>query len=83
MASTPTCAIPFILERLEFFGLLIIRPTQVIALACVLGIIWVLIQTRLEELDLLQRLPVYREYMRRVPRFVPRFWGRNTRKQPR
>lgn len=60
---------------LEFFGLLIIRPTQVIALACALGIVWVLIQTRLEEQDLLQRLPAYREYMQRVPRFAPRFWG--------
>jgi protein-S-isoprenylcysteine O-methyltransferase Ste14 len=60
---------------LEFFGLFIIKPTQVIALACALGIIWVLIQTRLEEQDLLQRLPAYREYMQRVPRFVPRFWG--------
>ena len=60
---------------LEFFGLFIIKPTQVIALACALGIIWVLIQTRLEEQDLLQRLPAYREYMQCVPRFVPRFWG--------
>ncbi|MFH1523633.1 MAG: methyltransferase [Chloroflexota bacterium] len=58
---------------LEFFGLFIIIPTQVVALACTLGIIWVLVQTRLEELDLLQRLPAYREYMQRVPRFVPRF----------
>jgi protein-S-isoprenylcysteine O-methyltransferase Ste14 len=58
---------------LEFFGLFIIKPTQVIALACALGIIWVLIQTKLEEQDLLQRLPGYREYLQRVPRFVPRF----------
>jgi protein-S-isoprenylcysteine O-methyltransferase Ste14 len=40
--------------------------------ACSLGWIWVLIQARLEEADLLQRLPAYRQYMQGVPRFVPR-----------
>jgi protein-S-isoprenylcysteine O-methyltransferase Ste14 len=61
---------------LEFIGLLLIKPTLTVALACVLGVIWVLVQTRLEEQDLLQRLPAYREYTERVPRFVPhRFWG--------
>ncbi len=57
---------------LEFVGLFLIRPTQTVALACAAGIVWVLIQTRVEELDLLQRLPGYREYMNRVPRFLPR-----------
>ena len=41
-------------------------------LAVSLGVGWVLIQARLEELDLLQRMPAYREYMQRVPRFLPR-----------
>jgi len=27
----------------------------------------------LEEVDLLQRMPAYRDYLARVPRFVPRF----------
>jgi protein-S-isoprenylcysteine O-methyltransferase Ste14 len=57
---------------LEFAGLFLLKPTQSIAIACVLGVIWVLIQTRLEEYDLLQRLPNYREYMNQVPRFLPR-----------
>ncbi len=59
---------------LEFIGLFIVMPTQVVTLACVLGIAWVLVQTRLEEYDLLQRLPGYRDYMDRVPRFLPRLW---------
>jgi len=58
---------------LEFAGLFLLRPTQPIAVACVLGVIWVLVQTKLEEYDLLQRLPNYREYMSQVPRFLPRF----------
>jgi protein-S-isoprenylcysteine O-methyltransferase Ste14 len=57
---------------LEFAGLVLLRPTQAAALACAIGVGWVLVQARLEELDLLQRLPAYREYMQRVPRFLPR-----------
>jgi protein-S-isoprenylcysteine O-methyltransferase Ste14 len=70
---------------LEFMGLLLLKPTSAVALACVLGVIWVLIQTRLEELDLLQRLPAYRGYLQRIPRFVPRrFWRKNSHhEQPR
>jgi protein-S-isoprenylcysteine O-methyltransferase Ste14 len=56
---------------LEFVGLALLNPTLAVALACALGIGWVVLQVRLEELDLLQRLPAYREYMERVPRFVP------------
>jgi protein-S-isoprenylcysteine O-methyltransferase Ste14 len=58
---------------LEFLGVFLVVPTLAIALACALGIIWVLVQTRLEEIDLLERLPVYRDYMNAVPRFFPRF----------
>ena len=57
---------------LEFLGLFILKPTFTVAVACLLGVIWVLVQTRLEEFDLLQRLPGYREYMRQVPCFLPR-----------
>lgn len=60
---------------LEFLGIVSIRPSAAITLACGLGLIWVLLQTRFEEWDLLQRIPGYREYMNRVPRFVPR-WKR-------
>ena len=57
---------------LEFLGILLIRPSATVALACALGLIWVLLQTRFEEWDVLRRIPGYREYMNRVPRFIPR-----------
>jgi protein-S-isoprenylcysteine O-methyltransferase Ste14 len=57
---------------LEFLGILLVIPSSTVAMACVLGLMWVLLQTRLEEWDLLRRIPGYREYMGRVPRFVPR-----------
>ena len=63
---------------LEFTGLFLIRPTLAVASACALGVVWVLLQTRFEELDLLQRMPSYREYMTRVPRFLPRFQKRKS-----
>jgi protein-S-isoprenylcysteine O-methyltransferase Ste14 len=56
---------------LEFLGLFIVRPSATIGVACALGIVWVLIQTMCEERDLLQRMPEYRQYMNRVPRFIP------------
>jgi protein-S-isoprenylcysteine O-methyltransferase Ste14 len=59
---------------LEFLGLALLSPKPTALLACALGLVWVYIQARLEELDLLQRIPAYREYLQRVPRFVPRFW---------
>jgi protein-S-isoprenylcysteine O-methyltransferase Ste14 len=54
-----------------FLGLALLMPTRTVVLACGLGAIWMMIQARLEEIDLLQRLPAYREYMAEVPRFVP------------
>jgi protein-S-isoprenylcysteine O-methyltransferase Ste14 len=56
----------------EFLGLLLLTPTRAVALACALGVAWVFAQTRLEEIDLLRRLPEYRDYMRAVPSFLPR-----------
>lgn len=57
---------------LELCGVYLIIPTLTVFVACLLGVIWVIIQARLEELDLVERLPVYKEYMQRVPRFIPR-----------
>ena len=57
---------------LEFAAILLVRPTRATALSCALGVCWIIIQARLEELDLVQRIPGYDEYMRRVPRFFPR-----------
>jgi protein-S-isoprenylcysteine O-methyltransferase Ste14 len=58
---------------LEFIGLFFLMPRQTVAMACILGIVWVLVQTKFEEADLLQRMPAYRAYMDRVPCFLPRF----------
>jgi protein-S-isoprenylcysteine O-methyltransferase Ste14 len=57
---------------LEFLGTALWQPTAPVLVACALGLGWVALQARLEERDLLQRLPAYRAYMTRVPRFVPR-----------
>jgi protein-S-isoprenylcysteine O-methyltransferase Ste14 len=57
---------------LEFLGLFLVRPSATIGAACALGVIWVFMQTMFEEQDLLQRIPEYREYIDRVPRFFPR-----------
>jgi protein-S-isoprenylcysteine O-methyltransferase Ste14 len=56
---------------LGFAGLALLRPTATVVLACTLGVVWLIVQARLEELDLVQRLPAYREYMQQVPRFFP------------
>ena len=58
---------------LEIAGLWVLFPTRAVTLACGLWLVWVFIQTRLEEIDLVQRIKGYREYMNRVPRFLPRF----------
>jgi protein-S-isoprenylcysteine O-methyltransferase Ste14 len=57
---------------LEFVGLALLRPTRPVLVACAFGLVWVTIQVRLEELDVLTRVPAYRTYMHHVPRFVPR-----------
>jgi len=61
---------------LDFIGLMLMRPRPPLLLACVLGFGFVLIQARLEEMDLVERMPAYGEYMKRVPRFFPRPWTR-------
>jgi protein-S-isoprenylcysteine O-methyltransferase Ste14 len=61
---------------LEMAGLWVLFPTRAVTLACGLWLIWVFIQTRLEEIDLVQRIRGYREYMDRIPRFLPHFWAK-------
>jgi len=58
---------------LEFLGLVFLMPLQTVAIASALGGVWILVQTRYEEIDLLQRIPAYRSYMNSVPCFLPRF----------
>lgn len=57
---------------LEFAGSFLLFPSRPVAIAFVLGLLWIWIQSMLEERDLLQRLPAYRGYMNRVPRFFIR-----------
>jgi protein-S-isoprenylcysteine O-methyltransferase Ste14 len=61
---------------LQFWGIALVKPTQMVLLAIALGCVWVLIQARLEEVDLLQRMPAYRDYEMQVTRFLPRVGGR-------
>jgi protein-S-isoprenylcysteine O-methyltransferase Ste14 len=60
---------------LEWIGLVLIHPTVAVALASALGAVWTLVQTGAEESDLVRRIPAYRDYMGRVPRFWPRRHG--------
>jgi protein-S-isoprenylcysteine O-methyltransferase Ste14 len=64
---------------LEFVGLALLKPTSTVVLACALGFIWLIIEARLEEIDLVLRLPAYRQYMKEVPRFIPRLQRRGAR----
>jgi protein-S-isoprenylcysteine O-methyltransferase Ste14 len=57
---------------LEFVGLWLLVPSLPTMVACIVGILWLLVQSRLEETDLLERVSGYRQYMADVPRFVPR-----------
>lgn len=59
---------------LIIIGSALLKPTSSFVLACALAFGWLMIQARLEEIDLLQRMPDYKEYMKEVPRFVPHLW---------
>lgn len=54
-----------------FFGLALVHFTALWLLACIFSIIFFLVMAKLEEVDLLQRMPKYSEYMGRVPGFLP------------
>lgn len=54
-------------------GLFLLHPTLTVLIASLAAMSWIFIQARQEEPDLVQRLPAYREYMRDLPRFIPRF----------
>ena len=53
-------------------GLFLLKPSLTVLIACAVVIAWAVIQARLEEIDLMERMPDYRAYMERVPRFIPR-----------
>jgi protein-S-isoprenylcysteine O-methyltransferase Ste14 len=56
---------------MEFAGLLILWPSLKVAMAVVLGFVWIILQSRFEEQDLVKRMPEYRQYMSVVPGFFP------------
>ena len=56
---------------LELTGLALLWPSLAALIVWVLGAVWIIVQTRLEELDLVQRFPAYRSYMDKVPAFIP------------
>ena len=63
---------------LEFAGSVLVQPRQAVVVAAIVGCVWAWVQARLEELDLVQRMPEYREYMTHVPRFLPRLAGKGS-----
>lgn len=64
---------------LALVGLALLKPTVTVLIACVLAAVFLVVQAFLEEIDLLQRLPAYRQYMKEVPRFIPRLQRRGAR----
>ena len=56
---------------LEFTGLFILWPSIKVGIAVIIGLIWIYLQSRLEEKDLIRRIPDYKNYMENVPRFFP------------
>jgi protein-S-isoprenylcysteine O-methyltransferase Ste14 len=60
----------------ELLGAVLVRSTWPVILCCLLTAGWLIVQARVEELDLRQRVSGYADYMARVPRFIPRLGRR-------
>jgi len=58
---------------LEFTGLFVLWPSVTVGIASFIGFIWIYMQSRFEEKDLIRRIPDYKDYQKRVPRFIPNF----------
>jgi protein-S-isoprenylcysteine O-methyltransferase Ste14 len=56
---------------LEFLGLFLFWPSINLVLCCIIGTIWIILQSIFEEIDLLRRIPGYRDYLSQVPAFIP------------
>jgi protein-S-isoprenylcysteine O-methyltransferase Ste14 len=56
---------------LEFAGLFVLWPSLTVCLAWIIGTVWIFFQSLFEEQDLIKRIPEYRVYMKKVPRFIP------------
>lgn len=61
-----------------FAGVALLHPTTAFIAACALSIAFFLVEARLEEIDLIERVPAYRQYMQDVPAFLPRFGTKRT-----
>jgi protein-S-isoprenylcysteine O-methyltransferase Ste14 len=59
---------------LEFIGLFVILPELNVGISVVIGFLWIYFQTRLEERDLVRRIPEYKNYMSEVPGFIPKIF---------
>lgn len=57
---------------LVFVGVALLQPTSAFITTCALSITFFLIQAWLEEIDLIERIPAYRQYMQDVPALLPR-----------
>jgi len=62
---------------MEFIGIFLLWPTLKVAMAMIVGFAWILLQSWLEERDLNKRMPAYREYSGRIPRFFPHLFRKN------
>lgn len=56
---------------LEFIGLFILWPSISVGISVLIGFLWINFQSVLEEKDLIRRMPAYKDYMNKVPRFIP------------
>lgn len=56
---------------LEFAGLFILWPSVTVGIASLIGTIWLILQSKLEERDLEKRIPGYSEYKISTPGFLP------------
>jgi protein-S-isoprenylcysteine O-methyltransferase Ste14 len=56
---------------LEFVGIFVLWPSFQTGIASAIGFLWIFVQTKFEENDLIKRIPEYRDYMNHVPRFFP------------
>lgn len=59
---------------LEFTGIFFVWPTIHVCIASCIGLLWIYLQSWFEEKDLMMRIPEYTEYMKDVPRFLPRLF---------
>ncbi len=56
---------------LGFLGMFMLWPSFDVMISVLIGIAWLIIQSKAEEHDLLRRINGYRDYMAKVPGFFP------------